>query len=140
MATTAGRKKPRNRTRAEIHRPFDPKVLARAKQIAAGFQVVMWVEDGVYFGRGVELPTTFGDGATPAACMKDTREALTATVAYMLEQGETPPPAASEEKRTEQINLRVSAEEKLRLETLARQHGFKGVADYLRARGLARAG
>jgi len=26
------------------------------------------------------------------------------------------------------------------VETLAEQHGFKGVADYLRARGLARAG
>jgi predicted RNase H-like HicB family nuclease len=115
-------------------------VLARAREIAAGYQVVMWTEDGEYYGRGVELPSTMGDGATPDACMKATREALTVTVAYMLEQGEAPPPAASEEKRTEQINLRVSAEEKLRLETLARQHGFKGVADYLRATGLARAG
>src|SRR3982750_4229700 len=97
MATTAGRNKPRNRAKADIRRPFDPKVLARAKQIAAGYQVVMWVEDGGYFGRGVELPTTFGDGPTPDACMKDTREALTGTVAYLLEQGEAPPPAASEE-------------------------------------------
>jgi hypothetical protein len=58
----------------------------------------------------------------------------------MLEQGETPPPPASEAGRTEQISLRVSAEERLRLETLAEQHGFKAVADYLRARGLAKAG
>jgi hypothetical protein len=83
---------------------------------------------------------TMGDGRTPGDCMEDTREALTVTVAYILEQGDAPPPPASEEKRTEQISLRVSAEEKLRLETLAREHGFKGVADYLRARGLARAG
>jgi predicted RNase H-like HicB family nuclease len=115
-------------------------LLARANAISAGYQVVMWAEDGHYYGRGVELPTSFGDGPTPDACMKDTREALSGTVAYMLERGEAPPPAASEERRTEQINLRVSAEEKLRLETLARQHGFKGVADYLRASGLARAG
>ena len=100
----------------------------------------MWSEDGEYFGRGVELPLTFGDGPTPDACMKNTREGLTVTVAYMLEQGETPPPPANGATRTEQINLRVSPEEKLRLETLAEQHGFKAVADYLRARGLARAG
>jgi predicted RNase H-like HicB family nuclease len=140
MSTTARRTKPRSRSKADVRRPFDPRVLARAREIAAGYQVVMWTEDGEYYGRGVELPSTMGDGATPDACMKATREALTVTVAYMLEQGEAPPPAASEEKRTEQINLRVSAEEKLRLETLARQHGFKGVADYLRATGLARAG
>jgi hypothetical protein len=30
------------------------------------------------------------------------------------------------EERTEQISLRVSAEEKLGLETLKRQQGFKG--------------
>jgi predicted RNase H-like HicB family nuclease len=140
MATSARRNKPHKRGKADVRRPFDPRILARAKQIAAGYQVVMWTEDGDYYGRGVELPSTFGDGPTPDACMKDTREALTVTVAYMLERGEAPPPAASEEKRTEQINLRVTAEEKLRLETLARQQGFKGVADYLRAQGLARAG
>jgi predicted RNase H-like HicB family nuclease len=140
MSTTAKRKRPRSRGKGDIRRPFDPNVLARAKAISAGYQVVMWSEDGHYYGRGVELPMTMGDGPTPGDCMEDTREALSVTVAYMLEQGETPPPAASEEKRTEQISLRVSAEEKLRLETLARQHGFKGVADYLRATGLARAG
>jgi predicted RNase H-like HicB family nuclease len=140
MSTSARRKRPRSRGEADLRRPFDRRVLARARDIAAGYQVVMWAEDGHFYGRGVELPTTFGDGPSPDACMKDTREALSVTVAYMLEQGEAPPPAASEEKRTEQINLRVSAEEKLRLETLARQYGFKGVADYLRARGLARAG
>jgi predicted RNase H-like HicB family nuclease len=100
----------------------------------------MWTEDGHYYGRGVELPMTFGDGPTPDACMKQMREALAVSVAYLLEQGDAPPPPASDEKRTEQISLRVSAEEKLRLETLARQYGFMGVADYLRARGLARAG
>ena len=100
----------------------------------------MWSEDGAYFGRGVELPMTFGDGATLEACMQNTREALTVTVAYMLEQGEPPPPPLSGATRTEQIRLSVSPEEKLRLETLAEQHGFKDVADYLRAQGLAKAG
>ena len=145
MSTTAKprrRRSPRSkRTSAgDLRRPFDAKVLARAREIVAGYQVVMWSEGGEYFGRGVELPMTFGDGRTPDECMEHAREARVVTVASMLEPGEAPPPPASGEKRTEQINLRVSAEEKLRLETLARQHGFKGVGDYLRARGLARAG
>jgi predicted RNase H-like HicB family nuclease len=144
MPTTAKHKKHRKPTatpgRTDIRRPFHPKVLSRAREVSSAYQIVMWTEDGHYYGRGVELPMTFGDGATPDACMKHTREALAVSVAYLLEQGEVPPPPASDEKRTEQISLRVSAEEKLRLETLARQQGFKGVADYLRTRGLARAG
>lgn len=83
------------------------------------------------------MPCTYDDGKTPDECVAKTREALVSTVAFMIERGETPPPPASAEKRSEQINLRVTAEERLRLETLARQHGFKGVADYLRTRGLA---
>jgi predicted RNase H-like HicB family nuclease len=144
MSTTARRKRPRDPRKAgagrDIGKPFDATLLARAREIAADYQVVMWSEGADYVGRGVELPMTFGDGRTPDQCMKQTREALAVTVAYMLEQGETPPPPASGERRTEQISVRVGAEEKLRLETLARQHGFKGVGDDLRARGLARAG
>jgi predicted RNase H-like HicB family nuclease len=140
MSTSAKRNGRRDKPAKDIRRPFDPKLLARARRIAATYQVVMWSEDGEYFGRGVELPMTFGDGPTADECMQKTREALAVTVAYMLEQGETPPAPATEAGRTEQINLRVTAEEKLRLETLAAQRGFKGVADYLRARGLSRAG
>lgn len=135
MPTTASRKK-RSKQR-DIRRPFDPKVLARARKIVVDYQIVIWFEDGEYYGRGVELPWSLGDGPTPGDCVTETREALVTTVASMLEDGETPPPPASAEKRSEQINLRVTAEERLRLDTLARQHGFKGVADYLRTRGLA---
>ena len=140
MSTTARPKKPRKRRgakRKDVRRPFDPALLARAREIAAGYQIVVWFEDGEYYGRGVELPWSFGDGPTPGECVAQTREALVTTVATMLEDGEPPPPPASEQKRTEQINLRVTAEERLRLEALAKQHGFKGVGDYLRARGLA---
>ena len=140
MSSSAKRNGRRSKSAKDVRRPFDSKLLARARRIAATYQVVMWTEDDEYFGRGVELPMTFGDGPTADECMRKTREALTVTVAYMLEQGETPPPPATEARRTEAINLRVTAEEKLRLETLAAQRGFKGVADYLRARGLSRAG
>ena len=55
----------------------------------------------------------------------------------MLEEGQSPPPPASEGVRTEQVNIRFSAEEKLALETAARQHGFRSVSDYVRAAALA---
>src|SRR5437588_1449035 len=111
MSTTSKRSK---RPKLDIARPFDPGILARAKEIAAAYQISVWFEDGEYYGRGLELPMTFGDGKTPDECFASTREGLVTTVAYMLEQGETPPPPAlvSDEQRTEQINLRVSASEK----------------------------
>src|SRR3954469_9260168 len=103
MSTTARRNGPRKNTAKDFRRLFDPKTLARARRIAATYQVVMWSEDGEYFGRGVELPMTFADGPTPDACMQSTREALAVTVAYMLEQGEPPPPPANAATRTEHI-------------------------------------
>jgi hypothetical protein len=43
--------------------------------------------------------------------VRATREALTVTVATLLESGQTPPPPASENKRTEQVNVRLTLEE-----------------------------
>ena len=54
-------------------------------------------------------------------------------VAWMLEKGEVPPPPASAGRRTEQVILRLSVEEKLMLEATARSRGFSGLADYIRA-------
>jgi predicted RNase H-like HicB family nuclease len=114
-------------------------VLDRARRIADAYQVVMWFEDGEYYGRGVELPGTFADGKTPDQCMRNTREAFVATVATMLEDGLAPPPAASEGTRTEQVNVRLTAEEKVTLEAAARRNGFRGVSDFVRSAALAKA-
>jgi hypothetical protein len=80
----------------------------------------------------------FGGGSTPAKCIEDTRKAMTALLAYMIEKGERPPPAASTGVRSEQVNVRLSAHEKARLEQLAKAKGFKGIADLLRASALDR--
>jgi hypothetical protein len=61
---------------------------------------------------------------------------MVGTVAHMLERGETPPGSASDAGRTEQVNIRLSTLEKLRMEESARTKGFRGIADYLRARAL----
>src|ERR1700675_4834467 len=110
-----------------IDRPFAPEILERARTIAQSYQVVMWEEDGEYYGRGVELPLTMDDGKTPDECMKNTREAFVATVGYMLEIGEVPPAPAVEGKRDVQLNIRISAEEKLILDAASRRRGYASI-------------
>lgn len=40
-------------------------------------------------------------------------------------------------RRTQQLNIRVSAREKAEMEIAARKHGFRGAADYLRSVALS---
>lgn len=117
-------------------RPFDPAIRARAKAIANDYEIVMWFEDGQWYAHGLELPHTYGDGKTPAACISSVREGLVATVATMLEDGERPPAPARTGERTEQINIRLTASEKALLESRSRTGGFKGISDFVRAAAL----
>ena len=120
-----------------IDRPFDPTVSKRAREIADRYQVVVRYEDGEYYGRGLELPGAMDDGKTPDECVTNTREAMVAVVAYMLEEGQTPPLPASEGARTEQVNVRLTSEEKLAMEQAAQRQGYRGLSDYVRAAALA---
>ena len=79
------------------------------------------------------MPLVFGDGATVEACVKDTREAFMVAAATLLELGERPPAPASAGLRTEQVNVRLTAEEKLLLEASAKRKGFSGLSDFIRA-------
>jgi predicted RNase H-like HicB family nuclease len=115
-------------------------VLKRAKEIVGDYQIVLTSEDGEWYGRGLELPQVFGDGLTPEACIESTREALVAAVAYMLEEGQVPPVPAKNGKRTTQVNVRLTAEEKAILEGTARRKGFQGLADFIRAAVLESVG
>ena len=107
--------------------------------MAHRYQVILWSEEGRWFGRWLELPLVFGDGRTPLAALADARESLVTTLASMLEEGETlpVPGVGGEHKRDQQVSLRLSRQEKLRLDAVARQTGYKGAADYLRARAIA---
>lgn len=130
--------KPKRKTNAYLRRPFAPEILKRARAIASQYQIVVSFEDGEYYGRGVELPGTADDGKTPAECIENVIEALVATVAFLLESGETPPAPASEGRRDQQLNVRVSSTEKLLLETKARQSGAVGISEYIRALAWAK--
>jgi predicted RNase H-like HicB family nuclease len=119
-----------------IDRPFEPAILAEARKIAEQYQVIVAFEDGHWYGRGLELPGIHGDGKTVSQCVKDTREALAGWVAYLIEEGQTPPAPAQTGTRTKQVNVRLTAEEKVLLETAAKQKGFQGLSDFVRAAAL----
>lgn len=113
-------------------RPFDKAVLEQAKRLASKYEIVMWFEEGEWYGHGLELPNVYGDGKTPQACIKSTREGFVAAVATMIEQGQKPPSPARIGERTEQVNIRLTAEEKALLESKSRARGFRGLSDFIR--------
>lgn len=121
---------------ADPRRPFDAKVWKKAEAIVANYQIVLAVEDAEWYGRGLELPTVMSDGKTAAACVKNTREALAVTVATLLEDGEAIPPAAKQNVRDQQVNIRLSAAEKAALEAAAAGRGFRGLSDFVRDAAL----
>jgi predicted RNase H-like HicB family nuclease len=116
-----------------IDRPFSSKLLQQAKCIADKYQIVLACEEGHWYGRSLELSNVFGDGDTAEQCINDTREALYGAVACMLEQELKPPAPARIGRRTHQVNIRVTAEEKLLLETAAKRKGYTGLSDFIRA-------
>jgi predicted RNase H-like HicB family nuclease len=128
-STTA---KSKNRS-AKADRPFDPATLKRARQIAETYRIVIHQEDGEYFGEALELPGTMNDGKTPAECIENTIDIAVTAIATMLEAGEIPPLPSSDERRDEQVNVRLSKLEKLTFEEAARSRGFRGISDFMRS-------
>jgi predicted RNase H-like HicB family nuclease len=124
--------------RARVNLPFARAVLEQARRIAARYQVVVRFdeEEGEFYGRGLEMPLAMGDGTTADQCVASTREAMAAVIATMIERAETPPAPAIEGNRSEQVNIRLTAQEKMLLEESARREGFRGLSDYVRAAAL----
>ncbi len=121
-------------------KPFRPALLQEAHEIARGYKLTIEKSDRLgYVGSSVELPTVFADGATPDKCYQATQEALSVAVAAMLEAGQTPPPSAAFMKRTTQVNVRLTHEEKAIIAAAAAKAGFKGLADFIRTTVLDRA-
>ncbi len=128
----------RSRARpASPDRPFEADILKRAREITARDRLVLEPDPELGFiGRSLELPTVFADGKTADACVAATREALETAVATMLEMGQAPPAPAERGVRQAQVNIRLTAEEKLLLEESARRRGFRGISDFVRAAAL----
>ncbi|MCE5279551.1 MAG: hypothetical protein ABFD92_11350 [Planctomycetaceae bacterium] len=116
--------------------PFDESILVRAERVVDAYDIVMRREGGDWVGHALEYPEGIGVGKTVGKCMEETRKSLIAGVASMLEDGNTPPVPARQNVRSEQVNLRLTPEEKAILESRSRTKGFRGIADYVRATAL----
>jgi len=104
--------------------------------VAGHYQVILECEAGRWYGRGLELPHVFADGATPDECVRATQEVLAAAVAFLIEGGQTPPAPARAARRTHQVNVRFTAEERAVIESTSHRKGFSGLSDYIRAAAL----
>jgi predicted RNase H-like HicB family nuclease len=120
--------------------PFRPPILQKAREIAHDYKLTMEKSERLgYIGSSVEIPTVFADGDTPDKCYQATQEALSVAVAAMLEAGQTPPQPAAFMKRTTQVNVRLTHEEKAMIAAAAAKSGFKGLADFIRTTVMDRA-
>lgn len=111
--------------------------MRKAKKLVADYRIILERNDRLGFiGSAVELPTVFADAGTPEQCYRATQEALMVAVATMIESGQRPPQPASAGHRTEQVNVRLTAEEKLLFANAATNLGFKGISDFIRNTAL----
>lgn len=128
------------RTESRPDRSFDRAILDRAREITLGYRLVIQPAEGLGFiGRSVELPGVMAGGKTHEECVRATVAATETAVATLLEMGQKPPVPSSAQKRTEQINIRLTPEEKLVLEEESQRRGFRGVSDFVRAAVLKQA-
>ena len=122
-----------------LNQPFKESVLRKAKKIVTDYRITLERNDRLGFvGGSVELPMVFADAKTPDKCYKATQEALMVAVATMIECGQRPPQPSSAKKRTVQVNIRLTSEEKLLLANAAMSFGFKGISDFIRNSALNR--
>ena len=112
-------------------RAFDPDVWSEAERLVWQYQVILHCEDD--HGRGLEFPKVFADGATAEECVAETRQAMQGVVAFLIESGKSPPAPAREGARHQQVNVRLTAEERLLFESAARRKGFAGLSDFFRS-------
>lgn len=122
-------------TSKKTDRPFDKTILGHARRIADRYRIVLQREHGGFMARSIEMPNVIVHGSSPNQCEKKVREALRLAVATMLEQGRMPPVEVN--KRSAQVNVRLTAQEKLLMAETAKREGFKGLSDFIRHLALA---
>jgi len=120
-----------------LNKPFKESIVRKAGKIVADYRIILERNERLGFiGSSVELPTVFVDAKTPEKCYKAVQDALMVAVATMIECGQRPPQPASAKRRTEQVNVRLTAEEKLLFANAAMNLGFKGISDFIRNTAL----
>jgi len=123
----------RKTARSRASRAPSAAVRSQAERIVDGYRIIVERAGDGFVGASAELPGVFGDGETPEECITSTRNSLLGAVVTMLERNERPPIRGL---RTAQVNVRLTADEKLSLSDAARDLGFRGVSEFLRAAAL----
>jgi predicted RNase H-like HicB family nuclease len=109
-------------------------VIAADQALAASYTLVLEpLTNGSYRGRSLELPTVLGFGADVSKCAKDVQESLALAIAAMREAGQAPPPPATEGKRDDQVNIKLTRHERAFINEAARREGFRSVSDFMRS-------
>jgi len=112
-------------------------ITAEAKEHASRYRLLIEkTEKGRYIGSAFEMPSVVIGANSEAECLRLTRRALALAVQTMIDRGKQPPAASSDNKRHEQVNVRLTAMEKMRLEEASRRQGFRGLSDYIRNKAL----
>ena len=125
------------KTMPKLTEAFGKEVLVKAKKLAAEYHITLEKNERLGFvGSSVELPNVYADGKTADDCYAATLEALTVAVATMLECGQRPPVPMDSRKRTLQVNIRLTPEEKSLLLHASSILGFSGVSDFIRNSAL----
>lgn len=142
-ANIALQTRPRRTRRGEpLESRFDPAILERARVLANQYRIVLR-EHGKkgsarYVAQAMEVPTARAAGATPDDAVSQVRRLAMLWVAELLDRGRKPPFPAGDAKRSEQVNVRLTVQEKMLLEEAARREGFRGLSDYVRAAVVAK--
>jgi len=136
--STSSKSLSKNKGRTEkLAAPFNKSLFDRAKTIVADYRITIEKHDRLGFvGSALELPTVFADAKTPEDCYEATQAALAVAVATMIESGQRPPEPVSAHKRSFQVNVRLTAEEKVLLSNAASNSGFRGISDFVRSTAL----
>jgi predicted RNase H-like HicB family nuclease len=125
-------------TPVDLWKELDAATLHRAEEIANRYTVLLEPhERRGFMARCLEFPTVWALARTESACVKKIRHAPTGGVAFMLHSGEAPPLPASEARRDQQVNIRLTAEERELLENFAKRRGYRGIPDFMRTAALS---
>jgi predicted RNase H-like HicB family nuclease len=120
-----------------LDKPFEQDVWSKAHKRAREYHIVLEQSPKLGFiGSSMELPNVYADGKTADDCYEAVQQALTVAVATMLKCGRRPPVPASGKKRTLQVNVRLTAEEKSLLSNASSILGFSGLSDFIRNSAL----
>lgn len=130
----------RNRAQATQSR-VNERHRAQAAGLARRFTfVIRLVDADTYEAHSLELPEIHGRGKTWHGCYWGAVRATGNAVATMLNHGQRPPLPIRVDDRNHRLRIRVTAEEKLRLESAAIRESFRSVSDYVRNAALRPAG